>query len=144
MFSLQKKRTISKTAVTLKAVFFLLSVIFLHPTVSFTDRCLVHSFNDIKELGRHAIHVSEHLSYQKNIGELETHIEESEEQCVGASSSFIQSNGIKSPALKAAFVYVLAEVQTSDCSFELATHEITVKNAPSQHLAILRSIVVII
>ena len=144
MFSLQKKRAISKAAVKLKAVFFLLSVIFLHPTVSYSDRCLVHSFNDIKELGHHAIHVSEHFVFPEKVGELETHIEESEEQCVGASSSFIQSNGIKSPALKAAFAYILAEVQTSDSSFELATHEITVKNAPSQHLAILRSIVVII
>ncbi len=144
MFGLQKRRILSKSAVMLNAVFFLFAVIFLHPTVSLTDRCLIHSVSDIKELGHHAIHLSEHLGYQESIGELETHIEESEEQCVDVSSSFIQSSGVKSPALKVALAYVLAEVQTSDSNFKLATHEITVKNAPSQHLAVLRSIVVII
>ena len=141
MFLLQNYKNISKAAVLLKAVFFLFAVVFIHPTVTYTDWCLVHSYSYTQEISSHSGHISEHLLFEPTHDENVAHIEETAEHCVDASSSFIQSSSIKSPEIKIAVAYFLQPLEFVDSIFVDDSFLNHVKNAPSQHLSILRSIV---
>ena len=128
----------------LKTMFFLLSVVFIHPAVSYSDWCVVHSYSDTKELSNHSAHISEHLRFQQGHDGNGVHIEEAVDNCVDASAAFIQASSLKSPELKVAVAYILREIQfpTSDLVADSLVND--VKNATSLHLTILRSVVVII
>jgi hypothetical protein len=144
VFQVHNYKNISNSSVILMVAFFLYTVVFIHPIVSYSDWCLVHSYDYNQEISSHSGHVSEHLLLHSPHHEDIAHIEQTEENCVADSGAFIQPNVLKSPELRVAIAYVLRVDESNETNFVGYSFLNDVKNAPSHHLSILRSIVVIV